>query len=71
MDKLEIIETIYMEAVEDGQYTIQKDMREEQPDVDDYEMPQAHIANELDGFLFDSTRDYFEQLKNYKEFQGR
>jgi hypothetical protein len=41
------------------------------PRLDGYELPQAAIAYEIGEGLYDSTRDYIEQIDAYKEFQGR
>src|SRR5438309_6057081 len=41
------------------------------PRLDGYVLPQAAIANEIGEGLYDSTRDYIEQIEAYKEFQGR
>ena len=41
------------------------------PRLDGYALPQAAIANEIGEGLYDSTRDYIEQIEAYKEFQGR
>jgi hypothetical protein len=41
------------------------------PNVDSYPVPDAIEGDESSGALFDSSREYFEQLVFYKEFQGR
>lgn len=46
-------------------------LREQEPDLDDYPIPEAREADELDGSLYDSERDYLEQLSYYKLFQGK
>ncbi len=39
--------------------------------VGSYELPEAAHASEIGEGLYDSTRDYIEQIEAYKEFQGR
>jgi hypothetical protein len=41
------------------------------PNPDGHDWPEAREANEDDDPLFDSTRDYIEQMDRYKEFQGK
>jgi hypothetical protein len=41
------------------------------PDLDSHPVPEAAEADETVEALFDSGRDYFEQLNVYKKFQGR
>jgi len=41
------------------------------PDIDDYPLPQAYVGEELATGLYNSDRDYLEQLDAYKLFQGR
>jgi hypothetical protein len=41
------------------------------PNPDDHDWPEAREANEDDDPLFDSTRDYIDQMGYYKEFQGK
>ena len=41
------------------------------PRLDGYELPEAAVASEIGEGLYDSTRDYIEQIEAYKEFQGR
>ena len=41
-----------------------------QPDLSEFEKPTARPANEPDGFvLFNSKRDYFNQIDAYREWQ--
>jgi len=52
--------------------TIQTDLEANAPDVtQEYMLPEPDYADETDGALFDSMRDYFDQLKAFKDFQGR
>ena len=52
-------------------HVIQNEMTNRIPDLSNFEIPEAEEAEENGGFLFDSSRDYFQQLKAYKDFQGR
>ena len=50
--------------------TMAEDMREREPSLP--EVPTARPANEPDGFvLFDSKRDYLNQIDAYREWQRR
>jgi hypothetical protein len=50
---------------------IEADLEAETPDIDTADIPEAAAAEELAGPLFDSGRDYMEQLAAYKQFQGK
>jgi hypothetical protein len=50
---------------------IEKDLEAEAPDVDAYDWPEPDEGDEDDDPLFDSTRDYVEQIDRYKEHQGK
>jgi hypothetical protein len=50
---------------------IKDDLEEHEPDIEDYPIPEGREADELPDPLFDSTRDYMEQLAVYKAFQGK
>ncbi|HEY6407967.1 MAG TPA: hypothetical protein VIY29_10915, partial [Ktedonobacteraceae bacterium] len=41
------------------------------PRLDGNTLPQAAQASEIGEGLYDSTRDYIQQIEAYKEFQGR
>ena len=41
------------------------------PNLDDYPLPRAYVGEELTDGLYNSERDYLEQLDAYKLFQGR
>ncbi len=41
------------------------------PDVDDYDWPEPGDGDEDDDPLFDSSRDYVEQVDRFKEHQGK
>lgn len=50
---------------------ISADMEAQSPDLEDYPIPEADAARELHGALYDSDRDYVEQIEAYKSFQGK
>jgi hypothetical protein len=50
---------------------IAQELRDAAPDADDYEWPEPEDADEDDDPLFDSTRDYVEQVERYREHQGK
>jgi predicted nuclease with TOPRIM domain len=50
---------------------IEQSLEEHKPDIADFAPPEAQVANETDEALYDSQRDYFEQLGHYKVFQGK
>ncbi len=59
-------------SAEDLWSTIAERLEEEQPDLSEFEKPTARPANEPDGFvLFNSKRDYFDQIDAYREWQRR
>jgi hypothetical protein len=50
---------------------IEQELEDEAPDVDQFEWPEPDEGDEDDDPLFDSTRDYVEQVDRYKEHQGK
>jgi len=51
--------------------TITEELEDAAPDLADYPIPAANAAQEAPGALFDSGRDYVEQIAAYKAFQGK
>ncbi len=51
--------------------TMKQELTVSAPRLDGYALPQAALANEIGEGLYDSTRDYIEQIDAYKEFQGK
>ena len=49
---------------------IDREMEDQMPDLDDYPRPEAEEATELGDGLYNSERDYLEQIDAYKAFQG-
>ena len=39
--------------------------------VDGYPVPQAYVGEELGEGLYNTGREYIEQIESYKTFQGR
>jgi hypothetical protein len=50
---------------------IANDLDTQSPDPDEIEWPEPDVGDEDDDPLFDSTRDYVEQIDRYKEHQGK
>ena len=50
---------------------IEADLAAELPSADDYEWPEPKGGDEDDDPLYDSSREYFDQLARYREHQGK
>ena len=50
---------------------ISEELDAERPDLDNYPMPEPLEGDELPDALYDSGRDYLEQLEVYKRHQGK
>jgi hypothetical protein len=50
---------------------VDADLSAEAPDVEDYDWPEPAEGDEDDDPLFDSNRDYFEQIDRYRVHQGK
>jgi len=50
---------------------ITNDLLDATPDPADHDWPEAREPDEDDDPLFDSTRDYVEQMDRYKQHQGK
>jgi hypothetical protein len=50
---------------------IERDLVAEAPDVDAYDWPEPEEGEEDDDPLYDSTRDYLDQLARYRGHQGK
>lgn len=62
----------YNQRLESLWSEIEQDLEDEQPGLGNYPIPEAEEADEDDDTpLFDSQRDYFNQIAYYKDFQGR
>jgi hypothetical protein len=61
----------YTERVKQLWQAIGRELRDQQPDIQDYPVPQPYMANEIGEGLYNSERGYLEQMVAYKEFQGK
>jgi hypothetical protein len=52
-------------------HAIAKDLKAKAPDTDEIDWPEPADGDEDDDPLFDSTRDYVEQIDRYKSFQDK
>lgn len=59
----------YRDRLDSLRQAIQNELDELEPEIPG--MPEPETSDEQDGWLFDSGREYMEQLEHYKEFQGR
>jgi hypothetical protein len=50
---------------------IERALADAAPDLDDYDWPEPRPGNEDPDPLFDSRRDYIEQINRYKAHQGQ
>jgi hypothetical protein len=50
---------------------VNRDLSKEAPDIDDYNWPEPEAGDEDDDPLYDSTRDYLDQLARYRVHQGK
>ena len=57
--------------VQNVYHAIRNRLEEKQPDLSAYPIPDGVEAEELNGQLFNSERTYLDQLKIYKDFQGK
>lgn len=46
-------------------------LRDREPSIEDYPRPEAQEGDELGDGLYNSGRDYLEQIDAYKQFQGK
>ncbi|MBU4232266.1 MAG: hypothetical protein L6277_10915 [Desulfobacterales bacterium] len=51
-------------------HAISAELKHKMPDLENFPVPEPKEANEIDGALFDSNRDYFEQLTAYREWRN-
>lgn len=68
------IKEMFEEWKEDAEkvwHAISSDLEGETPDFAEEEWPESGVAEERNRPLYDSSRTYLEQLKAYREHQGR
>jgi hypothetical protein len=52
-------------------YDLNNEMQEQMPDINQYPLPEGKEAEEIGEPLYDSARDYIDQIDAYKAFQGK
>lgn len=62
---------IYSEHLQALWRAINADLEYEKPELDNYPTPDAYEPNELGEGLYNSDRDYLDQINAYKLFQGK
>lgn len=63
--------TGYSERLQDVWHAIRTDLAHAAPSVASYPVPEPEIGAELGDGLYNSARDYMEQIDAYKLFQGK
>ncbi len=61
----------YSEQIQSVWQAIREELSLSMPHLDSYPLPQPALANEIGNGLYNSERDYLEQIEAYKEFQGK
>jgi hypothetical protein len=61
----------YKERIQNLWQAINDGLRDEQPELADYPRPEANAADEIGEGLYNSQREYVEQIEAYKQFQGK
>jgi hypothetical protein len=61
----------YLDRIAQLWQYIERDLQQEAPDLDQFRPPEAREARELGDGLYNSSRDYLQQIDAYKEFQGK
>jgi hypothetical protein len=61
----------YGQRLQSTWQAMREDLSWHMPDLEDYPIPQAVLFDELGDGLYNSQRDYLEQVWAYKEFQGK
>lgn len=59
------------ERIENIYLAITEEMEQKRPNINEYPLPQGKDADELSNALFNSDRDYMNQIVAYKSFQGK
>ena len=61
----------YADEVRNLWAEISEELQARTPDLDEYLLPEGDEGNEIGDGLYNSQRDYLEQLRAYKRFQGK
>lgn len=61
----------YSENLQQLWQDISADMQDERPDVEDWPMPEGNEGQEIGEGLYNTERDYLDQIDVYKQFQGK
>jgi hypothetical protein len=59
-----------LSRIKDTWQAISDELQDAALDIEPYPIPVADESEDLTGCLYDSNNEYFEQLKNYKNFQN-
>jgi hypothetical protein len=70
-EKLQAAIEAYQEKIQPILDAIESDLEDEAPSIEDYDWPEPDEGDEDDDPLFDSTRDYVEQVDRFKDHQGK
>ena len=63
--------TAYGEQVQAVWQAMRSELDLSVPQLDDYPLPSPIFTDELGYGLYESARDYLEQIEAYKQFQGK
>lgn len=63
--------SLFSERQQQVWQAVKRELNSWMPDVDAYPVPLAEAGQEIGDGLYDSLRDYMEQVEAYKFFQGR
>ena len=61
----------YGQRLQSTWQAMREDLRWHMPSLEDYPVPQAVLSDELGDGLYNSQRDYLDQVWAYKDFQGK
>lgn len=61
----------YSQRIQQLWQAINADLRDREPYIEDYPRPEPEDGDEIGAGLYNSERDYLEQIDAYKQFQGK
>jgi hypothetical protein len=70
-ERIEAMESEFIEQAESLNATIYDAMEAAAPEADDFEWPEPAEGDEADDPLYDSTREYIEQVDRFRKHQGK